>query len=103
MTGLPKGQLLGRRGGALPTHVRAAFRGALTAVLVTLQPGHSARAVARFSPDVPGVGEQTEGACEPTAYRLRITARGGGTVTVNIRPPTAVCEHGRLLFSAYTG
>ena len=101
VTGLPQGQLLGRHGGVLPTHVRAAFPGALSAVLVTLRPGQSARATARFSPDVPGTGEQTIGACEPTAYRLRVTARGGGATTVNIRPATAVCEHGRLLFSAY--
>jgi Protein of unknown function (DUF4232) len=101
VTGLPQGRLLGRRGGALPTHIRAAFPGALTAILVTLSPGRSARATARFSPDVPGIGEQTRGACEPTAYALRVTARGGGTTTVRVLPPTAVCEHGRLLFSAY--
>jgi len=101
VTGLPQGRLLGRRGGALATNIRAAFPGALSAILVTLRPGQSARATARFSPDVPGVGEQTIGACEPTAYRLRVTARGGGTTTVRVLPPTAVCEHGRLLFSAY--
>ena len=77
--GLPQGRLLGRHGGALPTKIRAAFPGALSAILVTLRPGQSARATARFSPDVPGTGEQTIGACEPTAYRLRVTARGGGT------------------------
>ncbi len=101
LTGLPQGQLLGRHGGKLPTHVRASFPGALAAVLVTLRPGQAARATARFSPDVPGVGEQTSGACEPTAYRLRVTAQGGGTTTVEVLPPTAVCEHGRLLFSAF--
>ena len=101
VTGLPQGRLLGRHGGALATNVRAAFPGALSAALVTLRPGQSARATARFSPDVPGIGEQTIGACEPTSYRLRVTARGGGTSTVRITPPTAVCEHGRLLFSAY--
>jgi hypothetical protein len=101
VTGLPQGRLLGRRGGALSTNIRAAFPGALSATLVTLRPGQSARATARFSPDVPGTGEQTIGACEPTAYRLRVTARGGGTSTVHILPPTPVCEHGRLLFSAY--
>ncbi len=101
VTGLPQGRLLRRHGGALPTEIRAAFPGALSAVLVTLRPGQSTRATARFSPDVPGTGEQTQGACEPTAYRLRVTARGGGTTTVNVLPPTSVCEHGRLLFSAY--
>ena len=87
--------------GLLATHIRAAFPGGLTAILVTLRPGQAARATARFSPDIPGTGEQIVGPCEPTAYRLRITARGGGTTTVNVLPPTAVCEHGRLQFSAY--
>ncbi len=101
VTGLPRGLLLGRHRGLLATHIRAAFPGALSAVLVTLRPGQSARATARFSPDVPGTGEQTKGPCEPTAYSLRVTAQGGGTTTVQVVPPTAVCEHGRLLFSAY--
>ncbi len=101
VTGLPQGRLLGRHGEPLPTNIRAGLPGALSATLVTLRPGQSTRATARFSPDVPGIGEQTIGACEATAYRLRITARGGGTSTVRILPPTAVCEHGRLLFSAY--
>lgn len=101
VTGLPQGQLLGRRGGKLPTHVRAAFPGALTAILVTLRPGQSTRATARFSPDVPGTGEQMVGRCEPVGYSFRVTAQGGGTTTVKVLPPTSVCEHGRLLFSAY--
>jgi Protein of unknown function (DUF4232) len=102
VTGLPAGRLLGLHKGSLPTHVRAAFPGALTAVLVTLAPGRSARATARFSPDVPGTGEQMTGRCEPVAYWLRVTGQGGGTTTVKIAPPTSVCEHGRLSFSAYS-
>jgi Domain of unknown function (DUF4232) len=101
VTGLPAGRLLGLHKGSLPTHVRAAFPGALTAILVTLAPGRSTRATARFSPDVPGTGEQMSGRCEPVAYWLRIAAQGGGSTTVKIVPPTSVCEHGRLLFSAY--
>ncbi len=54
VSGLPAGQLLGRRGGKLPTHIRAEHPNELSAVLVRLQPGASARATARFSPDVPG-------------------------------------------------
>src|SRR5436305_2067159 len=50
VTGLPLGRLLGRRKAPLPTHVRAAHPGALTAVLVTLVPGDSTFASARFSP-----------------------------------------------------
>jgi hypothetical protein len=101
VTGLPQGRLLGRRKGALPTHVRAAFPGALTAILATVPPGRSTRATARFSPDVPGVGEQVTGRCEPIAYWFRVTGQGGGSTTVKIVPRTSVCEHGRLLFSAY--
>jgi hypothetical protein len=102
LTGLPSVRLLGRTGKRLPTHVRAAFPGALTAVLVTLKPGQSTRATARFSPDVPGPGEPTAGKrCEPVAYRLRLFAQGGGTTTVPVKPPTSFCEHGSLQFSAY--
>ena len=101
LTGLPQGQLLGKTGRKLPTHIRAAFPGALSAILVTLVPGKSSHANARFSPDIPGVGEQTTGPCEPTAYRLRIIQPAGGSTTVKITPPTPVCEHGGMSFSAY--
>jgi hypothetical protein len=101
VSGLPQGQLLGRSKTKLPTHIRAAHANQLTAVLVTFVPGDAAYATARFSPDVPGTGEQTVGACEPTAYWFRVRARGGGTTTVKLAPPTPVCEHGTLSFSAY--
>lgn len=102
LTGLPQGRLLGKTGKPLPTNVRPAFPGALSAVLVRLAPGRSTRATARFSPDVPGVGEPTAGRlCEPTAYVFRVAAQGGGTTRVKLSPPTPVCEHGRLLFTAY--
>jgi hypothetical protein len=102
VTGLPQGQLLGKTKRTLPTHIRAARPGQLTAILVTLVPGGSTYATARFSPDVPGPGEQTPGACEPTSYWFRVSARGGGTTTVKVMPPTPVCEHGTLSFSAYS-
>lgn len=102
LTGLPQGRLLGKTGKALPTHVRAASPGMLTAILVRLAPGKTTFATARFSPDVPGVGEPAAGTrCEPTAYVFRVAAQGGGTTRVKLVPPTPVCEHGRLLFSAY--
>ena len=103
VTGLPQGRLLGRLGKPLPTHVRAAFPGALTAVLVRLAPGHKAYASARFSPDVPGPGEPTAGRnCERKSYWFRVTGQGGGTTKVKITPATPVCEHGQLQFSAYS-
>jgi hypothetical protein len=102
VTGLPQGRLLSKAGKPLPTHVKAAVPGALSAVLVRLAPGERAYATARFSPDVPGVGEPVAGRrCEPTSYWFRVTAPGGGTTKVKVAPPTPVCEHGRLLFSAF--
>lgn len=103
VTGLPQGSLLGKTRKLLPTHVRAAFPGALTAILVRLTPGHKAYATARFSPDVSGVGEPAAGKdCEPASWFFRVAARGGGTTTVKIGPPTPVCEHGQLQFSVYS-
>ena len=102
VTGLPSGQLLGRRHNPLPTHVRAANPGALTAVLVTLLPGQTTFATARFSPDVPGPGEPVAGRrCEPVSYWFRVRAPGGGVTVVPVKPATSVCEHGALSFTAY--
>jgi hypothetical protein len=102
LTGLPQGRLLGKTGMALPTRVRPAFPPGLAAVLVRLAPGKATFATARFSPDVPGVGEPVAGSrCEPTAWTFRLVAQGGGTTRAAITPPTPVCEHGRLFFSAY--
>jgi hypothetical protein len=101
VTGLPSGTLLGRLKQPLPTHVRAAHPGALAAVLVTLAPGDTTFVTARFSPDVPGTGEQMMGACEPRAYWFRVRPPGGGTASVKLVPPTPVCEHGRMFLSAY--
>jgi len=102
LTGLPRLRLVGLGNRPLPTHVIAAYPGQLTAVLVRLAPGAAAVATARFSPDVPGIGETTIGACEPIAYRLRVTAPGGGTLLAPIAPATRVCEHGQMQLSAYS-
>jgi hypothetical protein len=101
VTGLPRVRLLGRRGKPLPTRVFAAHPARLTAARAILQRGASTTAQARFSPDVPGRGEQFRGRCEPRAYRLRVSPGGGGSLAVPIRPPTPVCEHGRLALDAY--
>ena len=103
LTGLPQGRLLGKTGKALPTHVKPAFAPGLTAILVRLAPGKTTFATARFSPDVPGTGEPTAGTrCEPTSWWFRVTGQGGGTTKVKLSPPTPVCEHGQMLFSAYS-
>jgi hypothetical protein len=102
VSGLPRVVLLGKTGKALPTHVRAAFAQGLTAVLVTLTPGKSAKATARFSPDVNGVGDHAPGICQPVAYWVRVSGPGGGTTKGAIKPPTSVCERGQLSFRAYS-
>jgi len=100
VSGIPQLQLLDAQGGALSTSATAAQPGQATAAKVVLQPGASATAEARFSPDVPGPGEQHPGACEPTAHQLRVTL-GGGSVTVPVSPPTPVCEQGQLRMSVF--
>lgn len=100
VTGIPHVQLLGARGKAHPTDAVAAHPGQLTAVLVTLAPNKAAALTARFSPDVPGRGEQVIGPCEAISYKLRVTPSGGGSLIAPITPPTRVCEHGGMTLSA---
>lgn len=96
VSGIPDLQLLDAQGGALPTTVSAEQPGQGTAAKIALQPGASAAAEARFSPDVPGQGDsQQPGPCEPVAHQLKVTI-GGGSVTVAVSPPTSVCERGSL-------
>jgi hypothetical protein len=101
VSGLPAVTLLDRNGSPLPTHVSAAQPGRATAARIVLQSGDTAKADARFSPDVPSAGEQQTGPCESKAYVLRVTAPDGGTVAAPISPPTAVCGHGSLSFSVF--
>jgi hypothetical protein len=101
LTGLPQVRLVDKRHEPLPTHATAAHPGQLTAILVRIAPGGWASASARFSPDVPGVGEGTTGRCERTSFALRVSAPGRGMALVPVRPPTPVCEHGGMSFSAY--
>ena len=102
VTGIPGLRLLARNGSSLPTHVTPKNRGALTAPMVLLPPGKAAATTARFSPDVPGPGESVMRPCEATAYKLRVTPNGGGTVVVAVTPPTAVCSHGAMVLPALT-
>lgn len=99
--GVPRLQLLDRLRQPLPTKVVPAFRPGLMAVRVPLRPGYGAKASARFSPDIPGPGEpQTGTQCERRSYYVRVTPPPGrGTFVAPVRPPTPVCEHGRLSVS----
>ncbi len=101
VSGLPNVQLLDHGGRDLPTNVSPAQPGQATAAHIVLQPGASASADARFSPDVPGGSEQTDGPCEAKAYTLRV-AFGGAPLDLTIIPPTPVCERGTLSFSLFT-
>jgi hypothetical protein len=100
VSGLPNVQLLDQAGKDLPTNVSPARPGTATAARIILQPGDSAMADARFSPDVPGGSEQTDGPCEPKAYTLRVSL-AGAPLDVPITPPTPVCERGTLSFSLF--
>jgi hypothetical protein len=101
VSGLPNAQLLAAGGGDLPTNVQPAQPGTATAARIVLQPGASASADARFSPDVNGTGDQTNGPCQPKASTLRV-ALGGAPLDVPITPPTPVCEQGSLRFSVFS-
>jgi uncharacterized protein DUF4232 len=96
--GVPRATLLGASGSPLPTHVRGdGTRGQR----VVLEPGASAVATSRFSPDVPGPGDSQGTVCQPTAHTLEVTPNGGGPTEVPIRPPTSVCVQGTLKFDPY--
>jgi hypothetical protein len=99
--GIPQATLLGSSGSPLPTHVRSANIGAGTAVLVLLQPGASAVAQARFSPDIAGTGDSQSGSCQPTAHTLQVMPNGGGVLDAPIKPPTSVCQQGTLNFESF--
>ena len=102
LTGLPVVQLLSRTGKLVPTNVSAAHPNEPIAAKVLLAPEKVASATARFSPDVPGIGEGHPGPCEPQAYKIRVTSPGHGSVVVAISPPTSVCSHGALRFTTFT-
>jgi hypothetical protein len=101
VSGLPNVQLLDQAGKDLPTNAQPAQPGQATAARIVLQPGASAVAEARFSPDVPGGSEQTDGPCEPKAHTLRVSF-AGAPLDVPITPPTPVCERGTLSFSLFS-
>jgi uncharacterized protein DUF4232 len=98
---LPALRLLNAKGAKLPTNA-APSRPKEPVLAISLAPGKSAVATARFSPDVPGKGEQQIGRCEPVASKLRVSPSAGGSLVASIAPPTSVCEHGgmTILFSA---
>jgi Protein of unknown function (DUF4232) len=94
VSGIPAIDFLTSGGSALPSHVTPNGTGA--AVLVTLQPGASATSQVRFSPDV-------DPCDQGAATTLRVTMSAGGTLNVNIDPPTRLCGGGSLQPTNFTG
>jgi hypothetical protein len=100
LAGVPSVQLVAQDGSNLPTNVQPARPTDMDAGKVTLSPGDAATADARFSPDVPGTGDNSGPQCEPKATTLRVKLEAG-EVDAPVTPSTPVCERGSLFFSAY--
>ena len=86
----------------LPTNVQ--WDSLVPKELVRLGPGGSVAATVRFSPDVPGTGDNFAryGTCEPTAYYTEVTPPDETTQLVPaVSPPTPVCERGTMAVSAF--
>ena len=96
--GIPKGTLLAATGTPLPTDIKGSGGGGKRLVLPS---GASAAAQARFSPSVAGQGDSQSGECQPEAHTFQLTAEGGGVTEAPIKPPTSVCQRGRLNFEAF--
>lgn len=94
--------LLDKKHAPLPTHV--VWNSLVPKQLITLKPGASAAATDRFSPDVPGTGDNAApgSACQPTAAFAEITPPDETTQLVApVSPPTSVCERGTMSLSAF--
>jgi hypothetical protein len=96
--GFKRVKLLSRTQRPLPT--RAHWAESYGSIDHLLAPGQSLSAEARFSPDVPGVGEGNRRRCEPVA-RFLLLERGQRRQMIRVAPATSVCEHGSLAFSAW--
>lgn len=98
--------LLDAKHNPLPTHV---IRDTLVPVqLLRIDPGGSAAATVRLSPDVPGPGDAGPAApgqtwvCQPTAYYTEVTPPDETTQLVTaVSSPTPVCSSGTMQISAF--
>lgn len=97
LSGPPQVELLGVSGSSLPTTPRTT--GPVGSVV--LGPSIAGQIEARFSPDVPGQGDNQSGACQPKAHTLRVVLPGVVEVNAPIKPATSVCEQGTLSFGQY--
>jgi len=76
--------------------------------LIILPAGGIATAFGRFTPDVPGVGDNTTvppggvWVCQPTAVHIQIIPPDETThLVVKVTPPTSVCQSGLMQVSAF--
>jgi hypothetical protein len=86
-------QLLGASDTPLPTHV---VRAPGSEPHITLAPGGSASALARFSPDIPGPGDSQSGACQPVAQGTEITPPNDTHFVVAPGLMSSVCSQGTI-------
>jgi hypothetical protein len=92
--GLPAMSLLGAGRVALATHAHPDGGGSYS---VKLAGGQWAQSNATFSPDIAASNEPGD-RCEPVAYSLALTLRGGGRLLAPM-DPTRVCQHGAIGFT----
>ena len=84
-------KLIGENGDFLPTsRVKVGPQGYLV-----IPAGGAVSARLRFSPDIPGPGEPTQGPCEPQATEIRVRTPWGYRAGP-IHPRTSVCDHGKI-------
>ena len=89
-------QLLGAGGTQLPTHVERAS-GSLS--VMTVAPGTSVSATARYSPDVAGTGDNQSGMCQPVASSSEVTPPNDTAFVIAQGPGTSVCQQGTMSVS----
>jgi hypothetical protein len=94
ISGLPAIRLLGAGHVALATRAHADGGGSHA---VKLAAGRWAQSNATFSPDIAASNEPGD-RCEPLAYSLALTLRGGGRLLAPM-DPTMVCQHGAIAFT----
>jgi hypothetical protein len=86
--------LVSATGASLPTKVVRDT--AIAAATLTVAPGASISALARFSPDIPGPGDSQTGACQPVATHSLVIAPNDTSQISVPGPQSSVCEQGTI-------
>ncbi|MGI8493486.1 MAG: DUF4232 domain-containing protein [Acidimicrobiales bacterium] len=87
-------QLLGASDTPLPTKVVRDTGTPVTTIVVPA--GGAASALVRFSPDVPGPGDNPGPSCQPVASGSEITPPNDTSFVIAHGPQSSVCEQGTL-------